>query len=91
METADSSGSRRKSQQKKLRRISQKNKRKTSEEQCHGRKRGKCLGKKLLSNATKGVLMRAEKTEHCASQTDGTLATLARGFCSGQSIKVGVG
>lgn len=89
METADSSGSRRAN--KRLRRISQKNKRKTSEEQCHGSKRGKCLGKKLVSNATKGVLMRAEKTDHRASQTDGTLATLARGFCSGQSIKVGVG
>jgi len=48
------------------------------------------VGKKLVSNVTK-VLMRAEKTDYHVSQSDGTLATLARGFCSGQSIKVGVG
>lgn len=73
MERAKGPGSRRMSQQRKLRRSSQRNKRKTSEQQCHGSwKPRECSGKKRVSNATKrSEMMMAEKTDCNVSQSNG--------------------
>lgn len=88
MERAKGPGSRRMSQQRKLRRSSQRNKRKTSEQQCHRSwKPRECSGKKRVLNATKrSDTMMAEKTDCYVSQSNGCQQLQQKNFVLGRVL-----